>query len=592
MVINFTAKTVQEMGLETTKNIMHTGQQDKIKLGTQTMAVALAAALRGVTDRQEQHDIIKSYIQDYRFEEDNSGYYFTYIGTTIFMHPTLPQREGEDLGNTQDKNGVYYVRELYEAAQRGGGFVEFVFPKPPSMDIAPKSGYVEYIPDTDIWISTGVYIDNIETTLDILRIDASAELRYILIITIGIIVAGIIVILVPLCVLIMRSITKPINAVADILKDISQGEGDLTKAIPETGRDEISALSHYFNLTLDKIKKLIIIIKQAADTLSDIGKDLASQMTETSSAVRNIDTAIKNINGKVINQSASVTETNATMEQITLNINKLNGNIDRQSSSVAKSSSAIEEMLANINSVTNTLIKNNENVNLLKGTSEVGRKDLQEVVEDIKEIARESESLLEINSVMKNIASQTNLLSMNAAIEAAHAGESGKGFSVVADEIRKLAENSSGQSKTISDVLKKRKNSIDKIAQSTEEVLNKFGAIDGAVRTVAEQEENIRNVMEEQSQESRQILEAIGQLGEITRQVKNGSLEMLEGSNEVIKEGKNLSTATTEITEGMNEMASGAMAINSAVIQVSELSGKNHNGINTLMNEVSRFKVE
>jgi methyl-accepting chemotaxis protein len=141
-------------------------------------------------------------------------------------------------------------------------------------------------------------------------------------------------------------------------------------------------------------------------------------------------------------------------------------------------------------------------------------------------------------------------------------------------------------------VLKKIKSSIDKIAQSTEAVLNKFEAIDGAVRTVAEQEENIRNAMEEQSQGSKQILESIGQLGEITRQVKDGSLEMLEGSNEVIKEGKNLNRVTTEITGGMNEMANGAMAINSAVIQVSELSGKNNNGINTLMVEVSRFKVE
>jgi methyl-accepting chemotaxis protein len=249
-------------------------------------------------------------------------------------------------------------------------------------------------------------------------------------------------------------------------------------------------------------------------------------------------------------------------------------------------------MIANINSVTNTLVKNDENVKVLMGASEVGKKGLQEVVEDIKEIARESESLLEINSVMENIASQTNLLSMNAAIEAAHAGESGKGFSVVAEEIRKLAESSSGQSKTISDVLKKIKSSIDKIAQSTEAVLNKFGAIDGAVRTVAEQEESIRNAMEEQSQGSKQILDAIGQLGDITRQVKDGSLEMLKGSNEVIREGKNLNKVTTEITGSMKEMAKDAMAINSTVVQVSELSGKNHGGINTLMNEVSRFKVE
>jgi len=588
--IHLTSQTVQKMNLDMTEEIMYTGQKDKIKLGTQTMAVALSKALEGVEDRQSQHDIIKSYIQDYRFEEDKSGYYYTYIGTVIFMHPTLPQREGEDLGNTKDNNGVYYVKELYENAQKGGGFVSFVFPKPPSMELAPKIAYVEYISGTDIWISTGIYIDNVETTLTTLRNDASTKLKYILTIIIGVIIGIILFILVPLCILIMRSITKPVKDIAVILKDIS--EGDLTKVIPETGKDEITSLSQYFNLTLGKLKKLLSIIKQQTNTLSEIGNVLASNMTETATAVNVIDKSIQSINGKVINQSASVTETNATMEQITQNINKLSGDIDRQSSSVDKSSSAIEEMLANINSVTNTLIKNTENVQTLMGTSELGKKDLQGVAEDIKTISRESESLLEINSVMENIASQTNLLSMNAAIEAAHAGEAGKGFAVVAGEIRKLAENSSAQSKTTSEALKKIKSLIDKIVQSTEEVLNKFGAIDGAIQTVAEQEENIRNAMEEQSQGSKQILESIGQLSEITRHVKDGSLEMLEGSNEIIKEGKNLETATGEIKGSMSQMAGNANAISSTVNKVNELSDKNHEGIITLMNEVMRFKVE
>jgi methyl-accepting chemotaxis protein len=211
---------------------------------------------------------------------------------------------------------------------------------------------------------------------------------------------------------------------------------------------------------------------------------------------------------------------------------------------------------------------------------------------DIQEIARESEGLLEINAVMENIASQTNLLSMNAAIEAAHAGEAGKGFAVVADEIRKLAESSGDQSKTISNVLKKMKSSIDKITNSTENVLTKFEAIDLSVRTVAEQEDNIRAAMEEQNQGSKQVLQSAGDLSEITRQVKSGSDEMLEGAKEVIQESNNLEKATQEITGGMNEMASGADQINIAVNQVNELSGKNREGIDTLLREVSRFKVE
>jgi len=384
----------------------------------------------------------------------------------------------------------------------------------------------------------------------------------------------------------------PVVKVAETLKDIAQGEGDLTVKIPEKGKDEITELSRYFNQTIEKIKKLILIIKKEAEILSGIGNELASNMNETAAAVNEITANIQSIKGRVINQSASVTETNATMEQVTINIKKLNTNVEEQNTHVSKASAAIEEMVANIASVTNTLEKNSSNVKNLTNASEDGRSGLQEVAADIQEISRESEGLLEINSVMQNISSQTNLLSMNAAIEAAHAGESGKGFAVVADEIRKLAESSSEQSKTISTVLKKIKESIDKISNSTENVLNKFESIDTNVRTVAQQEDNILHAMEEQGEGSKQILEGIGNVNKITNQVRTGSSEMLEGSQEVIKESLNLEKVTQEISSGMGEMATGADQINIAVTQVNDISTKNRDAIAKLIKEVNRFKVE
>jgi methyl-accepting chemotaxis protein len=193
---------------------------------------------------------------------------------------------------------------------------------------------------------------------------------------------------------------------------------------------------------------------------------------------------------------------------------------------------------------------------------------------------------------MENIASQTSLLSMNAAIEAAHAGEAGRGFAVVAAEIRKLATNSAEQSKTISDVLRKIKTAIDAITSSTNIVLEKFQAIDGMVRTVSEQEINIRNAMEEQGQGSQIILEAISRLNEQTQLVKQGSDEMLGGSREVILESENLEKVTVEISDSMNEMANGANEINTAIDHINGLSKQTKEYIGSLFDEVSKFKVE
>ncbi|GHU27113.1 methyl-accepting chemotaxis protein [Spirochaetia bacterium] len=423
------------------------------------------------------------------------------------------------------------------------------------------------------------------------RDDIMSDIRQITIFTIiiafvSIVIAAVVVYFITL------KVTQPIVVVADTLKEISEGAGDLTKTVSVHSNDEIGDMAHFFNLTIEKIKDLVVIIKRQAMILSATGSDLASHMTESAAAINEITANIQGIKGMVLNQSASVTETNATMGQITNNIDKLNVHVEYQSDSVSRSSSAIEEMLANIESVTKTLIKNADNVQKLANASEVGRTGLQEVDTDIREIARESEGLLEINEVMENIASQTNLLSMNAAIEAAHAGEAGKGFAVVADEIRKLAESSGEQSQTISTVLKKIKSSIDKISASTNNVLNKFEAIDSGVKTVSDQEMSIRNSMEEQSVGSKQILQSIGQLNEATTMVKNSSEEMLQGSQQVIKEGKNLESSTQEITSGMNEMASGAEQINVAISHVNTISGDNKQNIDVLVREVSKFKVE
>jgi methyl-accepting chemotaxis protein len=413
-----------------------------------------------------------------------------------------------------------------------------------------------------------------------------SDLRLI-ILTIGLICTfiGIIV-----AIIIGQAIAKPIARISVALE--SFGHGDLTQQVDIRSKDEIGSISSSLNQSTNNIRNLVINIKKEANELSEIGSDLASDMNETAAAVNEINANVQSIKGRIINQSASVSETHATMDQVVAYINKLNGHVENQSQNITQASSAIEQMIANTRSVTDTLVKNTANVKALREASEIGRSSLSDVASDIQEIARESEGLFEINSVMENIASQTNLLSMNAAIEAAHAGEAGKGFAVVADEIRKLAESSSEQSKTISVVLRKIKDSIDKITRSTENVLNKFEAIDLSVNVVAEQEENIRSAMEEQETGSRQILQGVANVNEITRQVNAGSQEMLDGSKEVIRESEGLEKQTQEISSGINEMASGADQINISVNHINDLSIRNRENIVLLQNEVSKFKVD
>jgi methyl-accepting chemotaxis protein len=387
-------------------------------------------------------------------------------------------------------------------------------------------------------------------------------------------------------------ITKPIISMSLMLKDISEGEGDLTKELLVGSKDEIGDMAHYFNLTLEKIKHLVIKIKEKSGTLLNVGNELSVNMIETSSSINAITSHIQNIRNQVVGQSASITQTNSTIGLIINNIDKLNEFIENQAANVTQSSSAIEEMLANIKSVTQTLGDNSGNVKNLAEASKVGRTSLNGMAEDIQTVEKESEGLLKINSVIKDVAVQINLLSMNAAIEAAHAGEAGKGFAVVSDEIRKLAESSGSQSKSISAVLQKMKDSIDKITLSAQEVLLKFEAIDSGVRIVSNQEESILQAMEEQNVGSQQILESMARLNEITQRVRNGSLEMMRASKEIIDETENVGNAAQELSNGIHEVATGADQINVTVNRVQTISQENKENIDTLAQEVSLFKVE
>ncbi|WP_287053883.1 [Fe-Fe] hydrogenase large subunit C-terminal domain-containing protein [Treponema sp.] len=201
--------------------------------------------------------------------------------------------------------------------------------------------------------------------------------------------------------------------------------------------------------------------------------------------------------------------------------------------SVSTSSSAVEEMIANINSINSILEHNAESVGLLDGATRKGMTGIENVAELVSKIEENSNGLSEMSSVIQKIASQTNLLAMNAAIEAAHAGNSGRGFAVVADEIRKLAENSGSEARKISDVLKNVKQLIDATFKDTVDVQKEFSEVVQLSGTVVEQEQTVRRAISEQNEGGKQLLQAVGSMRELTQTVKERTEKLLTDTNAI-----------------------------------------------------------
>ena len=367
--------------------------------------------------------------------------------------------------------------------------------------------------------------------------------------------------------------------------------GDLTDRIKVKRNDEIGRLMTNLNMATEHSHTMLAALREEADKMTAIGSDLSSNMEETAAAVKQISSNVTTVKEKALMQAAGVTETAAAGEQIQGKLNLLVEGITRQSESITQSSALITRTAENMLRINKILSQNDELIKTVYGQMKAGTDGARAANEFVKKIAERSEALLEASQVIQNIASQTNLLAMNAAIEAAHAGESGKGFAVVADEIRKLAEESNMQGKQIGTVIKESTEIIAQVSEAGIQAEKTFTDVYGLISNISEKEDSIVDLMREQEENGTQVLSAIETINKVTRDVSSASVEMREGGKQITAEMQKLAEITRETTDSMTEIASGAEQITDAIEEVVSLAEQNKTSIEHLAQEVGKFKI-
>ena len=406
-----------------------------------------------------------------------------------------------------------------------------------------------------------------------------------------VIVVFTVIIIMVFIIAIFKLIKTPVKRVTDAIYNLSSGEADLTMRLPINGNNEFTTLSEGVNKFIELLYVIIKDLANANDELRAASLELGTNAQQAASATAEIMANIESVRRQSQNQSGAVDNTSAVLNSQSKNIEQLSDLIVTQNASISESSVAIEEMLGNISSVTNSVRKMSTNFKELSVTVEDGRTKLSNVDQKINQIAEQSNMLIQANQMISQIASQTNLLAMNAAIEAAHAGDAGKGFSVVADEIRKLAENSSAQSKIISGELKSISGSIKDVVSLSHDSYTAFGEIVNNLDTTDIVLREISGAMEEQEIASKQVFDSLGTMKDGSVLVNEKSDSMNEGIRAVVKDMDNVLQISATILGSMDEMAAGAQEIGTATQGVSNLAVKTKDNIDIMNDQINRFKL-